>query len=90
MRDFLFRLYIVENTPSSQELILTLSSIFENDLKDNYQLEIVDILKNPELALQDDVLATPTLVMKKPLPEKRIMGNICNEKQLLKGLYYKE
>jgi circadian clock protein KaiB len=83
MEKYKFKLYVVENTSSSKELIENLGYIFNNALNENYTLDVVDIIEHPDLALKDKILATPTLILELPLPKKRIVGNIGHSDTLL-------
>lgn len=71
-----FKLYIIEKSPIAKEVIFKLRSFLDFHLKVGYKLEIIDILKFPEIAVSDKIMASPTLIKEKPLPPKRIVGNI--------------
>jgi circadian clock protein KaiB len=71
----LLRLYIIEKSPTALETVSKLKSVLEG-LKGTYQLEVIDILKSPEMIINDNILASPTLIRVKPLPPKRIVGSI--------------
>jgi circadian clock protein KaiB len=86
MEKYKFKLYIVDNTATSIELVDKLTNIFNNALNENFELEVVDIIKHPELAIKDKILATPTLILELPLPKKRIVGNIGNSNTIMIGL----
>ncbi len=85
MEKYKFNLYIVNSNPSSFELVNKIKSIFNETLKDNYVLEIIDVLENPQLVADDNVIASPTLIMKLPGPEKRTVGGIFNKDSLLQA-----
>ena len=73
--DLLFlRLYIIGCSSSSNELIVKLTTLLDARYK-KYELEVIDILKNPQQTIADNILASPTLIKVSPLPEKRIIGN---------------
>jgi circadian clock protein KaiB len=55
-------------------------------LKGQYHIEVIDVLKNPQLARGDQILALPTLVRKLPEPMKKIIGDLSNEERVLIGL----
>jgi circadian clock protein KaiB len=80
------RLYIAEHTPKSLEAFSNLKKICEEHLAGKYRLEIIDLLKNPQLARGDQILAIPTLVRKLPEPVKKIIGDLSNTKHVLVGL----
>jgi circadian clock protein KaiB len=65
---FVFRLYVVDEAPSSARAIANLSAICENHLPDNHLIEIVDLLQDPRRVLSDHILATPTLSSCRRLP----------------------
>lgn len=80
------RLYIAGQTPNS---ILALSNITKycmEHLQGRYVIEVVDLLKNPQLAEGDQIFAIPTLVRKFPAPLRKIIGDLSNEEKVLVGL----
>lgn len=83
MDKYRFKIYLVEKSPGSQDLINRITSLFNRKLRNNYSLEIIDIIKNPEVAVKNDILASPTLLKEHPLPSQRIIGNIKDEKTLI-------
>lgn len=86
MKKYRFKIYVVEKNPGSQDLIQRIITLFNSKLKNNYSLEIIDILKNPEIAIDDNIMASPTLLMEHPQPPRRIVGNINDEKALVSML----
>ena len=80
------RLYIAGNTPKSVTALKNLRRYCEEHLKDLYEIEVVDLLKNPQLAEGDQILAVPTLVKKVPEPVRKIIGDLSNEAKVLVGL----
>jgi circadian clock protein KaiB len=80
------RLYIAGNTPKSVTALRNLKRYCEEHLKDQYEIEVIDLLKNPQLAEGDQILAVPTLVKKVPEPVRRIIGDLSNEEKVLVGL----
>jgi len=80
------RLYVAGQTPKSVTAIANLKSYCEQYLKGRYQLEVIDLLKNPQLAEGDQILAIPTLVRKVPEPIRKIIGDLSNEEKVLVGL----
>jgi len=80
------RLYVAGQTPKSIEAFANLKEICETHLKDKYKIEIVDLVENPEMAKNDQILAIPTLVRKLPEPVKKIIGTLANEEKVLVGL----
>jgi len=84
-KDYQLRLYITEKTEKSKKAIEKLEEMLEEKL-DNYSLEVVDIMENPELAEEEKILATPMLEKKLPPPVRRIVGELSNQEKVLLGL----
>ncbi|BBL75987.1 circadian clock KaiB family protein [Methylomagnum ishizawai] len=80
------RLYVVGRTPRAVEAFANLKRICETHIPDCYDIEVVDLLENPRLAAEDQILAVPTLVRKLPEPLKKIIGDLSNEERVLVGL----
>jgi len=80
------RLYVAGQTPNSVKAFTNLKRICEQHLKGKYTIEVIDLLKNPQLAAGDQILAIPTLVRKLPQPLKRIIGDLSNTERVLVGL----
>ncbi len=80
------RLYVAGQTAKSIEAFANLKKICEENLKGKYSIEVIDLLKNPQLARGDQILAIPTLVRKLPQPIKKIIGNLSNTERVLVGL----
>ena len=80
------RLYVAGQTPKSLAAFANLKKICEEHLKGKYHIEVVDLLKNPQLAKGDQILAIPTLVRKLPPPIKKIIGDLSNTLRALVGL----
>jgi circadian clock protein KaiB len=83
---WLLRLYVAGKTPKSVAAFTNLKGICEKHLAGQYQIEIVDLLDNPQLAQGDQILAIPTLVRKLPTPIKKIIGDLSNTERTLVGL----
>ena len=86
MHKFLLKLYVTGRTPRSQQAIANLRRICEEDLGGQYEMEIIDILERPQLAEDEKILATPTLVKELPIPMRRIIGDLSNSERVLLGL----
>jgi circadian clock protein KaiB len=82
---FLLRLYVAGQTPKSIRAFENLKRLCE-DLAGRYQIEIIDLLQNPQLARGDQILAVPTLVRRLPPPIKKIIGDLSNRERILVGL----
>jgi circadian clock protein KaiB len=80
------RLYVAGQTPKSLEAFANLKKICEKNLKGKCSIEVIDLLKNPQLAKGDQILAIPTLVRKLPQPIKKIIGDLSNTERVLVGL----
>ena len=80
------RLYVAGQTPNSMKALVNLKKIAEEHLKGKYTIEVVDLLKNPQLAAGDQILAIPTLVRKLPEPLRKIIGDLSNTERVLVGL----
>ena len=80
------RLYIAGNTPKSVKALSNLKRYCEEHLKDQYKIEVIDLLVQPQLAAGDQILAVPTLVRKLPQPIRKIIGDLSNTERVLVGL----
>jgi circadian clock protein KaiB len=80
------RLYVAGQTPKSLTAFANLKKICEEHLLGKYRIEVVDLLKNPQLARGDQILAIPTLVRKLPEPIKKIIGDLSNTERVIVGL----
>lgn len=79
-------LYVAGNTPKSVLALKNLQKYCEEHLRDEYRIEVIDLLINPQLAEGDQILAVPTLVRKVPVPIRKIIGDLSNEERVLVGL----
>jgi circadian clock protein KaiB len=89
-KEWELRLYVAGMTPKCVEAFANLKKICEEHLKGCYDIEIIDLLENPQLAQGDQILAIPTLVRKLPEPIKKIIGNLSNTERVLVGLDLRE
>ncbi|MBP1598541.1 MAG: circadian clock KaiB domain protein [Acidobacteria bacterium] len=80
------RLYVAGQTAKSFQAFANLKRICEEHLGGRYQIEVVDLMKNPELAKGDQIFALPTLVRKLPEPVRKIIGDLSNTERVLVGL----
>ena len=83
---WMLRLYIAGNTQKSTTALINLKKYCERHLSNRYELEVIDLLLNPQLAAGDQILAIPTLVRKVPVPVRKIIGDLSNEEKVLVGL----
>jgi len=87
---WILRLYVAGQTQRAITAFNNLKSICEEKLKGNYKIEVIDLLQNPQLARDDQILAIPTLVRKLPVPVRRIIGDLSITERVLVGLDLKE
>jgi circadian clock protein KaiB len=80
------RLYVAGQTPKSIAAFSNLKRICEEHLAGRYSIEVVDLLKNPQLASGDQIIAIPTLVRKLPEPIRKIIGDLSDTERVLVGL----
>ena len=80
------RLYVAGQTPKSIRAFDNLKVLCEEHLKGRYQIEVIDLRENPQLARGDQIVAIPTLVRRLPRPLRTIIGDLSNSAQLLVGL----
>ena len=83
---FELRLYVAGQTAKSLAAFANLQRICETHLAGQYRIEVIDLLKTPQLAAGDQILAVPTLVRRLPAPIKKIIGDLSNEARVLVGL----
>ena len=80
------RLYVMDETPKSQAALSNLTRICESHLKGRYRITVIDLLKHPQLAKGDQILATPTVVRRLPVPVRTIIGCLSDIDNVLVGL----
>jgi circadian clock protein KaiB len=80
------RLYVAGQTTKSVTALANLKRYCEEHLAGRYTLEVIDLLRHPQLAEGDQILAIPTLVRKVPEPIRKIIGDLSNEEKVLVGL----
>jgi circadian clock protein KaiB len=80
------RLYVAGQTPKSLAAFANLKKICDEHLEGQYHIEVIDLLKEPQLASGDQILAIPTLVRKLPQPIRKIIGDLSNTERVLVGL----
>src|SRR5512138_116578 len=80
------RLYVAGETSKSKRAIANLEKICEESLKGRYSIEVVDLLKNPQLARGEQIVAVPTLVRKLPASVTKIIGDLSDKERVLVGL----
>jgi circadian clock protein KaiB len=80
------RLYVAGQTPKSLAAFANLKRLCEERLQGRYTIEVIDLLVNPQLSADDQILAIPTLVRKLPQPVRKIIGDLSNTERVLVGL----
>ena len=79
-------LYVTNRTPMSVNAMTNLKKICEEHLAGHYRIEVVDLLKQPERAISDQIVAVPTLVRKLPAAIRRVIGDLSNTERVLAAL----
>lgn len=85
-RTYVLKLYVAGNTPNSVRALKTLKTLLEQEFQGVYALKVIDVLKNPQLAEEDKILATPTLAKILPPPVRKIIGDLSDREKVLIGL----
>jgi circadian clock protein KaiB len=80
---YVLRLYVTGMTPRSSQAISTIKALCDEHLAGRCDLEVIDIYQQPELARDEEIVATPTLVKKLPLPLRRFIGNLSDTERIL-------
>ena len=83
---YVLRLFITGASPNSIRAVENTKAICEQYLKGRYQLEVIDIHQQPQLAEGEDVIAVPLMIKKAPYPERRMIGDMSDTERVLKGL----
>jgi circadian clock protein KaiB len=83
MYKFKLYLYLSSETPPSVAAACNLRVLLDKKFKGQYSLEVINILDNPQRAVEDNILATPTLVKASPPPERRVVGDLSDEERVL-------
>jgi circadian clock protein KaiB len=83
---FVLRLYVTGTTARSTRAITNLRQLCEQHLPDRYELEVVDVYQQPELAAREQLVAVPTLIKRLPLPLRRLVGDLSDRQRVLAGL----
>lgn len=83
---YLLKLYVTGSNPRADLAIVNLRRICEQELAGQYELEIIDVLEHPQLAEDEKILATPTLIKQLPPPLRRVIGDLSDTEKVLLGL----
>jgi circadian clock protein KaiB len=84
--DYTIKLYVTGKTPRSEQAIMNLRRICDEELSGRYELMVIDVLERPQLAEDEKILATPTVVKELPVPIRRIIGDLSDRERVLLGL----
>lgn len=82
----MLRLFVTGMTPRSTQAVENVRRICEEHLEGRYDLQVIDIYQQPTLAKGEQIIATPTLIRKLPLPLRRVIGDLSNTERVLRGL----
>ena len=80
------KLYVTGRTSRSEKAIVNIQLICKQELSDQYDLIVIDVLEHPQLAEDEKILATPTLIKELPPPLRRIIGDLSDVEKVLLGL----
>ena len=83
---FILKLYVAGQTAKALAAFTNLKTICEEQLKGRYEIEVIDLLENPKLAREDQIVALPTLVRRLPPPLRKIIGDLSDTERVLVGL----
>lgn len=86
MTRYVLKLYIAGRTSRTEQAIAGIREICERDLSGMYELVVIDVLERPQLAENERILATPTLVRELPPPLRRVVGDLSDKERVLVGL----
>lgn len=86
LSNFLLKLYVTGKTARAEQAIANLRRICEEELRGQYELQIIDVLEHPQLADDEKILATPTLIKRLPPPLRRVIGDLSDKEKVLLGL----
>jgi circadian clock protein KaiB len=84
--EYILRLYVAGQSARSSAALRNLEAVCQEHLAGRYRIEVVDLMKQPQLARGDQIVALPTLVRRLPPPVKKIIGDLSNQDRLLVGL----
>jgi circadian clock protein KaiB len=87
---YVLKLYVAGQSPKSVNAIANLKKICDDNLHGRYELEVIDLYQQPQLAQGDQIIAVPTLIRKLPPPLRRIIGDLSDTARVLVGLDIKK
>ena len=85
-KEYVLRLYVSGSTLKSARAVRNIRRVCEQYLKNRYDLEVIDVYQQPNLARGDRIVVAPTLIKRRPLPPRRLIRNLSNQKYVLLGL----
>ena len=83
---YVLRLYVTGMTPKSTQAIANVKKLCEKHLEGSYELKVIDIYQQPTLAKGEQIIATPTLIKKLPLPLRKLIGDMSDTERFLVGI----
>jgi circadian clock protein KaiB len=83
---YILCLFVSGKSPNSARAVVNIKAICEKYLKNRYELELIDIYQYPDLAITEEIVALPVLIKKFPIPKVRMVGDLSNTEEVLKGL----
>ncbi len=83
---YILKLYVAGQSPKSTNAIVNIKKICEENLQGRYELDVIDLYQQPQLAQGEQIIALPTLIRKLPPPLRRIIGDLSNTERVLVGL----
>ncbi|MDR3367642.1 circadian clock KaiB family protein [Rhodoferax sp.] len=83
---YILKLYVAGQSPKSVNAIANIKKICDENLQGRYELDVIDLYQQPQLAQGEQIIAIPTLIRKLPLPLRRIIGDLSNTELVLVGL----
>ena len=83
---YVLKLYVTGMTPRSARAVMNIRQILDEHLQGRYELEIIDIFQQPQLAQGEQIIAAPTLIKKLPLPIRKFIGDMSETERILVGL----
>jgi circadian clock protein KaiB len=86
VNEHLLRLYVSGTSGQAAKAVERLQRICAEELQGRYRVEVIDVLRDPDRAERDRILATPTIVKAAPAPERRVVGDLSDTRTLLSGL----
>ncbi len=85
-KDYQLSLFVAGHTQKSLRAVRNVTRLCEEHLRGAYQLEVIDLYQQPELAARHELIAAPTLIRTQPLPPRRMVGDMSNSARVLSGL----